>query len=74
MTLEQFNRSDEMEQAEAIWNGVQVDQRDDGTHTILLYKIDNFYVEVYYHKEYNVIRKFEALTKDQLLFYFDRNN
>jgi len=66
--------SDEMEQAEAIWSGVKENQRDDGTHTILLYKISDFYVEVYYHKQYNVIRKFEAISEDQLMLYTDRSN
>ena len=74
MTLDQFNRLDEMEQTEAIWSGKHINQRDDGTHSILLYKIDDFYVEVYYHKQYNVIRKFEALSGDQLMLYTDRNN
>jgi hypothetical protein len=54
--------------------GKQINQRDDGTHTILLYKIDDFYVEVYYHKQYNVIRKFEAFSEGQLILYADRSN
>lgn len=74
MTLAQFNSADEMEQAEAIWSGVQLNQRDDGIYTILLYKIDDFYVEVYYHKQYNVIRKFEALYEYELMLYTDRSN
>jgi len=63
-----------MEQAEAIWSGKHVNTRDDGTHTILLYKIDDFYVEAFYHKEYNVLRKFVALNEYELMFYTDRTN
>ena len=74
MTLEQFNNSDEMQQAEAVWSGRHVNTRDDGTHTILLYKIEDFYVEAYYHKDYNVLRKFEALNESELMLYFDRFN
>ena len=74
MTLYQFNLLDEMEQAEAVWSGVQINQRDDGTHTILLYKVYDFFVEIYYHKQYNVIRKFEALMENQLMLYTDRSN
>lgn len=74
MTLHQFRWLSEMEQAEAIWSGVHVNERDDGIHTILLYKIDSFYVEVYYHKQYNVIRKFEAFDESQLMLYTDRKN
>ncbi len=58
MTLYQFLALDEMEQQEAIWEGVHIADRDDGEHKILLYQIDAFYVEVFYHKEYNVIRKY----------------
>lgn len=58
MTLKQFNSLDEMEQQEAIWGGTFIGNREDQEHKILLYKIDSFYVEVYYHKEYNVIRKY----------------
>lgn len=74
MTLYQFNMLDEMEQAEAVWSGKHVNTRDDGSHTILLYKVDNFYVEAYYHKEYNVLRKFQTLSEFELMFYTDRRN
>ena len=63
MTLPQFLLADEMEQIEVVWNGQHVNIRDDGTYAIQLYKIDDFYVEVYYHKELKSIRKFEALTE-----------
>lgn len=43
---------DEMEQAEAIWDAVLLGDREDEEHKILLYQIDSFYVEVFYHKEY----------------------
>lgn len=59
MTLYQFNALDEMEQAEALWNkGVHISKREDDVHRFILYQIDAFYVDVWYHKEYNVIRKF----------------
>ena len=74
MTLAQFNSCDVMEQAEAIWSGLHINQRDDGTHIIMLYKIGDFYVEVYYNKQYNVIRKFEALYPHELMLYTDRRN
>lgn len=61
MTINEFNQLNEMEQAEAIWNGVFIDTREDKNHQILLYQIDEFYVEVYYHKELNVIRDMRTL-------------
>jgi hypothetical protein len=57
-----FIALDEAEQAEAIWEGVLIGDREDEEHKILLYQIDAFYVEVYYHKEYNVIRKFRPFS------------
>ena len=62
MTLYESKCLDEMEQMEAIWNGVHLANRDDAEHKILLYQIDSFYVEVFYHKEYNVIRRIRSFS------------
>ena len=67
MTLYQFNLLDEMEQAEAVWEGVHIAEREDEEHKILLYQIDSFYVEVFYHKEYNVIRRFRSFASTEQL-------
>ena len=59
-----FITADEQEQAEAVWDGVHEATRDDGVHKILLYQIngkDSFYVEAYYHTEYNAIRKTQTI-------------
>ncbi len=53
---------DEMEQHEAIQDGVHIADREDEEHRILLYQIDSFYVEVFYHKEYNVIRAYRPFA------------
>lgn len=64
---------DEMEQMEAIWDGVFIADREDNEHEILLYQVDSFYVEVYYCKEHNAIRKFRAFSSiDQLDPYLDK--
>lgn len=47
MTLYEFNALDEMEQAEAVWDGVHIGERFDEEHNILLYHIDKFYVEAF---------------------------
>ncbi len=62
MTLYQFNALDEMEQQEAVWSGTHIGERFDQEHSILLYQIDNFYVEVFYHREHNVIRRFRSFS------------
>ena len=75
MTLYDFILADEMEQAEAIWSGTHIGNREDDEHRILLYKIDEFYVEVFYNKEHNFIRKFRPFNSlNQLLPYYGKIN
>lgn len=62
MTLYEFNALDEMEQAEAVWDGVFLGDRKDDEHRILLYQIDGFYVEAYYHMDYNILRRFRSFS------------
>ena len=38
---------------------VHIAEREDEEHKILLYQVEPFYVEVYLHKVFNVIRKFQ---------------
>ena len=72
MTLYEFNALDEMEQAEAIWDSVFIADWEDREHKILLYQRDTFYIEVYYHNEYNVIRRFRSFSSiEQLNPYLD---
>jgi hypothetical protein len=47
-----------MEQAEAIWDGKHIGSRYDKEDSILLYRVENIYVEVYYNQTQNIIRKF----------------
>ena len=63
-----------MEQAETLWDkGVHIDERSNDVHQFILYQIEGFYVEVWYHKEYNVIRKFRAFSsRDELDPYLNR--
>jgi len=42
MTLYQWRALDEMEQAEAVWSGTHIADREDDLHNILLYQIDSF--------------------------------
>ena len=68
MTPEQFHELDEQEQAEVIWDGKYIADREDEKHMVLLYKIDNeLFVEVYVHKQQQVIKKFVPIANDELL-------
>jgi len=56
-----------MEQAEAIWSAVHIGERRDSEHNILLYQRDDFYIEVFHHKEYNVIRRIRSFKSIEQL-------
>jgi len=75
MTLYQWRALDEMEQAEAVWSGTHIADRQDELHNILLYQIDSFYVEVYYNRQHNEIVRFRAFVSlEQLLPYLGQIN
>ena len=61
MDLRQFKGLEESIQIGVIWNnGVHVATRDDNIYQYLLYQLDDFYVEVWYHIELEVIQRFLA--------------
>ncbi len=61
MDLRQFKGLEESIQIGVIWNnGVHVATRDDNIYQYLLYQLDDFYVEVWYHVELEVIHRFFA--------------
>jgi hypothetical protein len=71
MTLYQFRLLSKNKQAEAVWQGEFFLLRETIKHTILLYKVDSFYVEVYYNNDSNVIEKFNSFSsKKRLELYF----
>lgn len=67
MTLYEFIGMNEPEQAEAVWNGVFIADREDKKYRIILYAIDEFYVEVFYDKKSNEIKRFRPFATLQLL-------
>src|SRR5215217_6771755 len=62
VTLYDFIQMDEMEQAEAFWSGTLAGTRHGGEYRIILYKIDDFYVEAWYHVEHNVLKKMRKVV------------
>jgi hypothetical protein len=67
LTLYQFKALSGFEQAEAVWTGTLLAHREEGFFRILLYQVDSFYVEVYYHKAGNVLSSFRPFTTTKLL-------
>jgi hypothetical protein len=76
MTLYQFNRFDELEQLEAVWeHDVKVAEREDDVHRYNLNQLDSFYIEEAFHKEYNVRRAFHSFAStnaEKLQPYLDQ--
>lgn len=61
MTLYNYKLLNEQEQAEDLWDkGVHLGERTDGEHRILLYQINGFYVEVFYHMGYDTIKRLHS--------------
>ena len=62
MTPEQFYKLDEIKQASLVWEATHIGKRQDEEYIITLYKKDDLYIEVFLHKEYQVIKKFQAFS------------
>ena len=57
-----------MEQHEAIWeHGVHIGERIEGEYKIILYQIFSFYVELFYHMEFNVLRRLRSFSNTECL-------
>ena len=71
MTRYHFNILDENEKAKLVWaKGVLIGERTEAFHTIRLYQVDAFYVEMYHHNHFNVIIKMVSFSHtDQLQPY-----
>src|SRR5881227_1575585 len=68
-----FIQLNETEQIEILWyNGEQIGRRKEEDHLILLYQVEGFYVEVFYHNKERVIKKYLSFEcTDHLEPYLD---
>jgi hypothetical protein len=73
MTCSIFDQLSEARQTDVIWeDGTFLDRRSEGFYNVLLFQIDDFYTEVYYHAHFNVIIKIESFSDtDRLEPYLD---
>lgn len=61
MTFTEFNILNEIRQTEILLEqGVMIAERMYKQFKIMLYQVNEFYVEVYYHTNYNVIQGFRS--------------
>ncbi|RYE40833.1 MAG: hypothetical protein EOP48_24370 [Sphingobacteriales bacterium] len=71
MTLYQFRLLSENEQAKEVWQGEYVISREEYFSTVMLYKVHDFYVEVYYDRQTNGLITFNPFSSDaRLALYF----
>lgn len=58
MDYHNFNTLEELEQADAAWNnGALLAERFESFHSIQLYQLEDYYIEVTRHQHFNVILK-----------------
>ena len=63
MTRYHFNILDEAQKARLVREkGVQVGMRDAAFHTVQLFQLDNFYVELHHHNHFNVITRIDSFS------------
>jgi hypothetical protein len=59
MHFNEFLQLNETEQVELLWyNGEQIGRRKEDDYLILLYQVEGFYVEVFYHRKQRVIKHY----------------
>lgn len=58
MTLCEYYHLNQTEQFETLYDhGIHISDRADSEYCIILFQLDNFYVELYFHIEDNVLKK-----------------
>ncbi|MEO6329850.1 MAG: hypothetical protein ABIO55_13005 [Ginsengibacter sp.] len=63
MTLYEYNHLDQAEQFEVLYkSGVHISDRADSDYCIILFQLDSFYVELYFHIERNTLKKLRSFS------------
>ena len=75
MHFNEFLQLNETEQVELLWyNGEQIARRKEDDYLILLYQVEGFYVEVFYHRKERVIKKYLSFdcSDERIETYLDK--
>jgi hypothetical protein len=74
VTIFQFNQLSEDGQADILYRmGVFISMRSTEEHKVLLYQVEGFYVEIYYHPRSNTITEFRSFAStEQLEEYLEK--
>lgn len=68
MTINQFDVLTEEQQGNVLWEkGVHIATKETLDHTLAIYQIDNFYVEVYYDWSSNYVKRFRSFDSPSRL-------
>ena len=71
MKLYEFNRLDKDRQAQTLKDyGVLIEERLEKEDQVLVYQMQTFYAEVYYHKGYKIIKKLRSFTNADNVFSY----
>ena len=74
MKLYEFNRLDKDRQAQTLKDyGVLIEERLEKEDQVLVYQMQSFYAEVYYHKGYKIIKKLRSFTNADNVFPYVKN-
>jgi len=68
MHFNDFLQLDETDQLEILWyNGEQIGKRKENDYLVLLYQVEGFYVEVYYHTRLRAVRRYVSFQSTSRL-------
>lgn len=74
MKLYEFNRMDKNMQEQTLKDhGVLIEERLEKEDQVLVYQMQSFYAEVYYHKGYKIIKKLRSFTNAENVFPYVKN-
>ena len=74
MKLYEFNRMDKDSQAQTLKDyGVLIEERLEKEDQVLVYQMQSFYAEVYYHKGYKIIKRLRSFTNAEHVFPYVKN-
>jgi hypothetical protein len=63
MTLSEYNQLNPSEQFEALYDhGIHIADRADDQYCIILFQLDSFYIELYFHIEQNELKKLRCFS------------
>lgn len=74
MKRDVLKQMEEMKQADIIWEkGALICMRKEGFYKILLFQVDAFYAEIFYHTHFNVIIKIRTFSDTEQLEPYLKN-